>query len=307
MNLKKPKKHLGQHFLHDENYLRKIVKSASIGGDDFCLEIGAGTGNLTRHLGAAAGRVVAVEVDSGLAEQLRVKFPNVCVVEGSILKTDLAQLLSDVGAHGCAPLLHTAQITGTGTGAIKRWKVVANLPYYITTPIIFQLLENKRFFSGIYLLVQREVAERIVAAHGSKTYGALSIMCQIEAECRIGFKVPRTVFYPSPKVDSAFIELIPRAEPPFPIGNAEYFAAVVRCAFEHRRKTCYNSLCLGFSRGNYRDLLPKKTDPYELFAEILAEAGIKKEQRPETIPIENFARLAVLMQNKIDFQSNESR
>jgi len=179
---------------------------------------------------------------------------------------------------------------------IKRWKVVANLPYYITTPIIFQLLENKQFFSGIYLLMQREVAERIVAAHGSKTYGVLSIMCQIEAHCRIGFRVPRTVFFPRPKVDSAFIELIPRAEPPFPIGNAEYFRAVVRCAFEHRRKTCYNSLCLGVRRGNYQNLLPKKTDPDEFFAEILADAGIKKDQRPETISMENFARLSVLMQ-----------
>lgn len=223
-------KRFGQNFLIDDHILNKIARAGDLTPTDTVIEIGPGIGTLTRELSARAGQVIAVEIDHKLIPALGETLAdcgNVHVVNADVLKTDLAALVAEA-APGTA-----------------RLKVVANLPYYITTPIMMQLLET-RWPDGVALaqmvfLVQKEVGERICAAPGGKIYGSLSIACQYYARPEIAFAVPATVFMPRPKVDSVVIAM-KKAAPPYAPSDPAQFFRVVKAAFMNRRKTLINSL-----------------------------------------------------------------
>lgn len=215
------KKSLGQNFLVDGNTLRRIVEAAEISPEDSVLEIGTGLGILTRELARRAGRVVTVEIDRSLApvleETLR-DLVNIQQVFGDFLKQPLAELLP----------------------AGDNWKVVANLPYYITTPILFRLLEGPVPLRRLVFLVQKEVAQRAAALPGGKTYGALSVTLQHRCQVQVAGLVPPTVFIPPPKVDSAILVLTPLART-FPEEAEGVFRKLVETAFRYRRKTLANA------------------------------------------------------------------
>jgi 16S rRNA (adenine1518-N6/adenine1519-N6)-dimethyltransferase len=244
---------LSQHFLYDPSILERIVRAAGVSPGDTVVEIGPGPGRLTRALLAKAGRVVAIEVDRGLYERL-------------------------VEELGGAPGLELvrADVLGYDFGGLGPFKVVANIPYHITTPIIFKLLEYRGQLRSMTLTVQKEVAERIAARPGSKTYGVLSIAVQLHAGAKIEFVIPRGAFRPVPKVDSACIHMEVLAEPPVRVRDEELFMRAVRTAFSQRRKTLHNSL--------------KKLAPD--IDRVLEAAGIEPGARPETLGLEEFARLS---------------
>jgi len=221
-----PRKSLGQNFLIDENTLRKIVAQGNLSSQDLVLEIGPGLGALTTFLTEAAGQVVAVEYDRGLTRILEQEFAgieNFHLVNEDILQADFIKLLAPWCEKG------------------YQYKVLANLPYYITTPVIFKLLESQIPWSVLVFLVQKEVAERITAKPGTKEYGALTVMLNFFGQTEIAGIVPKTVFYPAPKVDSAIVRITP-------IVKGEdwqlypYLHQVVQAAFGQRRKTIANAL-----------------------------------------------------------------
>lgn len=254
-------KALGQHFLFNPVTLDQIVGLADIGPNDRVLEIGPGPGALTERMAAKAGRLVAVEMDERFAGALKEKFkddPKVTIVEGDFLRANLEQLL--------APDLNS-------------WKVVANLPYNVATEIIFHLLEFSTFFHSFYVMVQKEVAQRIVAPPGSKTYGILSVMTQLFAENKIVMKLKPGAFAPPPKVDSAIVRFKVSDGCRFPIHKLETFERVVRAAFGQRRKTIANALKGGGFSG-------------EAVEAALQASGISPMARAETVSIEKFAALA---------------
>ena len=253
-------KRLGQNFLIDSNVVKAIVAAAEISAGEEVLEIGPGIGTLTQGLLEAGAKVTAVELDKKLpavlAETLA-GYENFKLVQGDILKVDLAELMP-------AP-----------------FKVVANLPYYITTQILLALLEKKLPITKIVTMVQREVAERMTAAPGSKTYGAMSVAVQFRAEVRVAFYVPPEKFLPKPEVTSSVVVCDVR-ESPVEVADEEFFIRVVRGAFGQRRKTLANSLAgAGFQR--------------EKILQALAAAGISAERRAETLSIEEFAKLASVL------------
>lgn len=257
-------KTLGQHFLLNPVTLDKIVGLADLGPEDRVLEIGPGPGALTERIAAKAGRLVAVEMDRRFAEALQEKFagdPKVKIVEGDFLKTDLEELLAPDS---------------------QGWKVVANLPYNVATEIIFHLLELSTFFRSFYVMVQKEVAERIVAGPGSKTYGILSVMTQLFSENKIVMKLKPGSFAPPPKVDSAIVRFQISDGCRFPIHKLETFEKVVRAAFGQRRKTIANAL----KNGGFGE---------EKILAALQAAGIEPLARAETVSIEKFAGLANAM------------
>jgi 16S rRNA (adenine1518-N6/adenine1519-N6)-dimethyltransferase len=261
------KKSLGQNFLIDQNVLHKIVAAAELSGDKGVLEIGPGIGALTQQLAKAAGRVLAVEIDQRLlpilAETLE-PYPHATVVHGDVLKLDLPALIRQ----------HFDGMAGVS--------VVANLPYYITTPIIMKLLEEKLPLENIVVMIQKEVADRMAARPGGKDYGSLSIAVQFYCEAELVGIVPRTVFVPQPNVDSAVIRLRVRKEPPVHVQDEDFFFEVVRSCFVQRRKTIYNNLAARF--------FTKETKP-ELEA-LLHSIGIDPVRRGETLSMEEYARLA---------------
>jgi len=260
------KKSLGQNFLVDNDILDKIVAAANLGSEDKVVEIGPGIGALTERLAQVAKKVVAVELDDRLIPILKKSlagYDNVEIVHGDALEIDFNQL-----------------ITG-------EYKVVANLPYYITTPIIMRLLEENFNVEEIVVMVQKEVAERIVAKPGGKDYGVLSIGVQYHTRPRIAFDVPPSVFIPQPRVDSAVIVLDVVDQPVVDILDKELFFTVVKAAFHQRRKMVRNSL---------------KTAPYlnlekDEVAQVLDEAGIDSRRRAEKISIEKFANLTNCIYN----------
>jgi 16S rRNA (adenine1518-N6/adenine1519-N6)-dimethyltransferase len=261
------KKSLGQNFLIDQNVLHKIVGAAELSGDKGVLEIGPGIGALTQQLAKTAGRVLAVEIDQRLlpilAETLE-PYPHATVVHGDVLKLDLPALIRQ----------HFDGMAGVS--------VVANLPYYITTPIIMKLLEEKLPLENIVVMIQKEVADRMAARPGGKEYGSLSIAVQFYCEAELVAIVPRTVFVPQPNVDSAVIRLRVRKEPPVHVQDEDFFFEVVQASFVQRRKTIYNNLAARF--------FTKETKP-ELEA-LLHSIGIDPIRRGETLSMEEYARLA---------------
>ncbi|MBP1996186.1 16S rRNA (adenine(1518)-N(6)/adenine(1519)-N(6))-dimethyltransferase RsmA [Paenibacillus eucommiae] len=264
------KKSLGQNFLTDQNVLHQIVTAAELSKDKGALEIGPGIGALTQQLAKTAGRVMAIEIDRRLlpvlAETLS-PYPHASVMHGDVLKLDLADLLRQ----------HFEGMTSVS--------VVANLPYYITTPIIMKLLEEKLPLENIVVMIQKEVAERMTAQPGSKDYGSLSIAVQFYCEPTLVGIVPRTVFVPQPNVDSAVIRLRVRENPPVQVEDADFFFEVVRACFVQRRKTIYNNLLVRFF---------SKETKSELEA-LLLSCGIDPIRRGETLSMEEYARLAAAL------------
>ncbi|NLJ33241.1 MAG: 16S rRNA (adenine(1518)-N(6)/adenine(1519)-N(6))-dimethyltransferase RsmA [Firmicutes bacterium] len=265
-----PNKGLGQNFLIDKNILAKIIAAVKIKPEDTILEVGPGLGVLTSPLAARAGRVVAVEVDKGLIPPLRENlgaYPNVKIVQGDILKISLASLVEDINT----PL-----------------KVVANLPYYITSAVIMTLLTGPLNLQCMVLMVQREVAQRLLAVPGTKDYGILTAAVGYYTVPEIIAPVPRTVFYPSPAVDSAVVRLRVRESPPVEVEDEGLFFRLIRGAFGQRRKTLLNSLG-GEFKGEYTR---------EELARFLLEAQIGKKRRGETLNLEEFARLERIIKNR---------
>lgn len=251
-------KKLGQNFLIDEDIVRRIVEAAELTPTDKVLEVGPGIGTLTQGLAESGADVVAVELDKRLLPVLSVTlegYDNVRIVNGDILKVDIMQ---EVGA--------------------ENFKVCANLPYYITTPIIFALLEKRLPMERLVAMVQKEVAERMAAQPGGREYGALSVAIQYFTEPEIAFIVPPTSFIPAPAVDSAVIVCRRRKQPPVQVCDEALFFRVVKAAFSMRRKMLNNALKnMGISS--------------EQCAKWLELAGIDGKRRGETLTLEDFAAL----------------
>lgn len=258
-------KSLGQNFLIDEQIIERICDGAEIGPDDDILEIGPGIGVMTQAMAERARKVVAIEIDRALIPVLQetlAECDNVEVVHADVMAVDLKALIAE-------------KFEG------RRPKVVANLPYYITTPIIMMLLEENIPVSDIIVMIQKEVAERISAKPSTKAYGALSVATQYYSEPKIIAKVPRTVFMPQPNVDSIVIRMTIREEPPVVLENTSLFFKVIKAAFGQRRKTLHNALNAG-GFGQSKDQT----------ADFLRACDIEPSRRGETLTIEEFAKLA---------------
>jgi len=271
------KKSLGQNFLTDSNILDKMMAAAAFDAGKGALEIGPGLGALTERLAQAAKTVVTVEIDRRLYPVLQktiAPYQNVHIVLGDFLKLDLHELWRTYFRED------------------DKVNVVANLPYYITTPVIMKLLEAKLPWEHIVVMIQKEVAERLSAGPGSKQYGSLSIAVQYYCRTEIVANVPRTVFIPEPNVDSAVVKLTLRDRPPVHVENEDHFFAVVRSCFFQRRKTIANNL-LG------SPFIAKKDVSRQSVESVLRKADIDPSRRGETLSIEEFARLSNTMFKEI--------
>lgn len=260
----RPKKRLGQSFLIDRNVLNRIVEESGAGSGINVLEIGAGMGVLTCELARRADRVVCVETDAALRpvlEESLHEFTNVEITVADFLKLDLPRLIEERGGS---------------------WVVVGNLPYYITTPTIVKLIDSKHLFSDVLVMVQREVADRLVSPPGSGDYGSITVLVQYHFEIRAVARVSRNVFYPAPEVDSEIVKLTPRKQPPVAVQDEALMFRIVRAAFGKRRKMLANALSsseeLGWDRA--------RAD------EVLTSAGIDPSRRGETLSIAEFAAIA---------------
>ena len=262
------KKSFGQNFLTDTNILQKIVDTAEIDKKVNVIEIGPGIGALTEFLAESAAEVMAFEIDDRLvpilADTLR-DFDNVTVVNQDILKVDLAQYIAEF-KNPDLPI-----------------KVVANLPYYITTPILMHLIESGIPFSEFVVMMQREVADRISAQPNTKAYGSLSIAVQYYMTAKVAFIVPRTVFVPAPNVDSAILKMVRREQPAVAVQDEKFFFKVSKASFVHRRKTLWNNLtsCFGKSE-EIKAKLERALETIDLAPNV----------RGESLDLETFARLS---------------
>ena len=262
-------KKFGQNFLIDTHVLDKIVESAGITKDDCVLEIGPGIGTMTQYLAESARKVIAVEIDSNLIpilEDTLSAYDNVQVLNEDILKVDIEALAKE-------------QNDG------RPMKVVANLPYYITTPIIMGLLEGEAKVDSITIMVQKEVADRMQMTPGSKEYGALSLAVQYYAKPEIVANMPPNCFMPRPNVGSAVIRLSLYEKPPVEVQDSKYMFQLIRASFNQRRKTLVNGLQNG-GLGLTKD---------EILA-ALSEMGLSEMVRGETLSLEQFALLSDILQ-----------
>lgn len=263
------KKSLGQNFLTDLNVLENIVDAAQLTDQSGVIEIGPGIGALTERLAQRAKKVVAVEIDQRLLPVLRGHFgedTNVTILHGDAMQVDFHQIIEEQFAD------------------CDKVHVVANLPYYITTPILARLLEEKYPLHNIVIMIQKEVAERIVASPGKKDFGSISVLAQYYAEVSWVTKVPSHVFVPQPKVDSAVIRLDIRPKPAVVVESEKRFFQIVRASFAQRRKTLSNAL------GSQVLQDRSKAEVNEL----LLEAGVEPSRRGETLTLEEFAKIADL-------------
>ena len=262
------KKSFGQNFLTDTNILQKIVDTAEIDKKVNVIEIGPGIGALTEFLAESAAEVMAFEIDDRLvpilADTLR-DFDNVTVVNQDILKVDLAQYIAEF-KNPDLPI-----------------KVVANLPYYITTPILMHLIESGIPFSEFVVMMQREVADRISAQPNTKAYGSLSIAVQYYMTAKVAFIVPRTVFVPAPNVDSAILKMVRRDQPAVEVQDEKFFFKVSKASFVHRRKTLWNNLTSCFG---------KSEETKDKLTAALERADLSPSVRGEALSLEEFAHLA---------------
>ncbi|MDN7243808.1 16S rRNA (adenine(1518)-N(6)/adenine(1519)-N(6))-dimethyltransferase RsmA [Planococcus sp. N028] len=262
------KKSLGQNFLIDPNILRKIVGKANLTKQSAAIEVGPGIGALTEHLAREAGKVLAFEIDQRLLpvlEDTLSPYDNVSIIHSDILKADVEAAIKE-------------ELAG-----YEDIMVVANLPYYVTTPIILKLLLEKLPIKGLVVMLQKEVAERITAKPGTKAYGSLSIAIQYYTEAEMALTVPKSVFLPQPNVDSAVIRMIKRPQPLVEVIDEDFFFTVTRSSFAQRRKTILNNLQVG---------MPQGKEKKELILKALAEAEIDPTRRGETLSIEEFGHLA---------------
>lgn len=260
----RPKKSLGQNFLVDEHALSNIVRAAEITPDDVVLEIGPGLGSLTRHLSDAARHVIAVEIDRTLLPPLRSVLStrsNITIIEGDILKLDPTKLLSDYW-----------------TSALPYYKVVANIPYYITSAIIRHLLEAELKPQAIVLTIQLEVAQRIIAQ--PEDMNLLAVSVQFYGEPRIVQRIPVEAFYPEPDVESAVVRIDLPDRPRVNVRNVDMFFRVAKAGFGQKRKQLHNSLAAG---------LPIK---HEQIVQALNNVGIDPKRRAETLTLEEWGRLS---------------
>lgn len=262
-------KKYGQNFLIDERVLGRIIDAAEVSGQDCVIEIGPGIGTMTQYLAERARRVVAVEIDRALIPVLAdtlAAYDNVTVRNEDILKTDIGEIAREY--NGGRPV-----------------KIVANLPYYITTPIIMGLLEGTAPLESITVMVQKEVAERMQAGPGTKNYGALSLAVQYYASPKLVANVPPNCFIPRPAVGSAVVRLTRYTEPPVQVKDARLLFDLIRAAFNQRRKTLVNSVC------NARGLSVTK----EQVLDALAVMGESETVRGEAFTLEKFARFTDLV------------
>ncbi|MCY7137298.1 16S rRNA (adenine(1518)-N(6)/adenine(1519)-N(6))-dimethyltransferase RsmA [Streptococcus gordonii] len=262
------KKSFGQNFLTDTNILQKIVDTAEIDKNVNVIEIGPGIGALTEFLAENAAEVMAFEIDDRLvpilADTLR-DFDNVTVVNQDILKVDLAQYIAEF-KNPDLPI-----------------KVVANLPYYITTPILMHLIESGIPFSEFVVMMQKEVADRISAQPNTKAYGSLSIAVQYYMTAKVAFIVPRTVFVPAPNVDSAILKMVRREQPAVEVQDEKFFFKVTKTSFVHRRKTLWNNLTSYFG---------KSEEVKTKLERALEKADLAANVRGEALDLAAFARLS---------------
>ena len=259
------RKKFGQNFLIDNSILDKIIEAADITREDCVLEIGPGIGTMTQRLAEEAGEVVAVEIDKNLIpilDETLEGYDNVTVLNEDILKVDIAGI---VAQHGGKPI-----------------KVVANLPYYITTPIIMSLFESHVPMQSVTVMVQKEVADRMRVGPGTKEYGALSLAVQYYAKPEIITRVPASCFMPRPNVDSTVIRLTRYDRPPVEVEDEKWLFAIIRASFNQRRKTLANGLSndggLGVERRQVED--------------ALTQMGLPASVRGETFTLEQFAELS---------------
>lgn len=262
-------KKFGQNFLIDTHVLDKIIRAAGITKDDMVLEIGPGIGTMTQYLAEAAGHVVAVEIDANLIpilhETLK-EYDNITIIHDDILKVDIMELAQQY--NGGCPI-----------------KVVANLPYYITTPIIMGLFESNVPIDNITVMVQKEVADRMQTGPGSKDYGALSLAVQYYAEPYIVANVPPNCFIPRPNVGSAVIRLTRYAVPPVEVHDPSLMFRLIRASFNQRRKTLQNGL----------NNSPEISFSKEQIADAIAALGVPAAVRGEALTLQQFAQLANIL------------
>ena len=291
------KKALGQNFINDPQTIEAIVDACGAGPEDTVVEIGPGKGALTCTLAERAKRVVAVELDSSVIPLLKGNLagaPNVEVVNEDILKFDWSRVVSAENGGGLATKNQCKEPTA-GNNKSERpgnpcnsgiLRIVGNLPYYITTPILLGILEKNVPAESITVMVQKEVAERICAGPGGKDYGVLSISLQYYADCAYVLDVPAEYFTPRPKVDSAIVHMILKKERLLAPEEEPQFFALVKKAFSQRRKTLLNSL-VGYCPAPGAAPLQK-----EDIQKALKTCGIDEKRRPETLSIEEFAALS---------------
>ncbi len=256
------KKGLGQNFLTSQNVLEEIVDSAEI--DSGVIEVGPGFGVLTSELAKNSDKVVTIEIDERLIDVLEytlADYDNVKIVNADILKLDLHKLIQEEFGN-------------------EKVSIAANLPYYITTPIITKLLEEKLPLKNIVVMVQKEVALRMAAKPSSKDYGAITVLCQYYTEPSVVTNVPASLFVPPPKVDSAVLRLKIRENPAVHVTDEKMFFRVVKAAFSQRRKTLLNCLCSNFSF------------PKEEMSTLLEGIGITPSRRGETLSLQEFADIS---------------
>lgn len=262
------KKSLGQNFLIDPNILRNIVGHADLTKDSAAIEVGPGIGALTEHLARQAGKVVSFEIDQRLLpvlEDTLSPYDNVEIIHSDILKANVKEVI-DTQLAGYEDIM-----------------VVANLPYYVTTPILMKLIMEGLPLRGMVVMMQKEVADRISAKPGTKAYGSLSIAVQYYMQAEIAMIVPKTVFMPQPNVDSAVLRLIRHDAPPVQVKDEDFFFTVTKAAFAQRRKTLLNNL---------QSQLPNGKARKEEILVALEEAGIEPTRRGETLSIEEFGKLS---------------
>lgn len=263
----KPLKSLGQNFLIDEEVIAEIVNGSGVGEDSLVVEIGPGEGALTEHLAELAGHVVAVDLDERMIKLLKVKlfgYDNVELIHGDILEIDLSRLIEE--------RLSEYNLTNV--------RIVGNLPYYITTPIIMKLLKMRTATDSITVMMQKEVGDRILAGPGSKQIGVITYSVQYYADVSKVIDVGRESFYPSPKVDSVVLRLDIRKNPAVTVSDEDFFFKTIKAGFMMRRKTLLNSLTSldGFSK--------------PVIEEALNNANIEANRRAESLSMEEFARLS---------------
>lgn len=259
-------KKFGQNFLIDPHVLDKIIASANITKEDCVIEIGPGIGSVTQALLENAGKVISIEIDDQLIPILTEQFgynEHFKLIHKDCLKVDLKKLIEEESPG-------------------RKVKVVANLPYYITTPIIMTLLENELPIESITVMVQKEVADRLASKPGSKQYGAITVSVNYYADSYLVANVPRNCFMPRPNVDSAVIKLTLHDEPEVKVGNIKQMFKIIKAAFLLRRKTLLNTLAAHGDLGLEKDKLK----------ELLDASGIGAQTRGETLSIEEFARLS---------------
>lgn len=262
------KKSLGQNFLIDPNVLTNIVSHGNLTKNVGVIEIGPGIGALTEHLARAAGKVVAYEIDGRLLpvlEDTLSPYSNVTIIHQDVLEADLQGMIQE-------ELADYDEIV-----------VVANLPYYVTTPIIMKFLLERIPITGMIIMMQKEVADRITASPGTKAYGSLSIAIQYYMDASVAMIVPKTVFVPQPNVESAVLQLTRKEQLPAEVKDEDFLFKVSKGSFVQRRKTILNNL---------QTSLPNGKEKKEIILAALEEANIDPRRRGETLTIEEFARLS---------------